>query len=63
MEESGELATGMSRFYSMLRSQMMKAQIQQDLGILGELVELLFRVREAWAEVSQRPAGTSALKR
>src|SRR6266481_5374274 len=58
-EEGGELATGMSRFYSMLRSQMMKAQIQQDPGILRELVELLFSVREAWVEVSQRPAATS----
>src|SRR5713101_2326412 len=51
MEEGGELATNMSRFYSMLRSQMMNAQIQQDPGVLRELVQLLFGVREAWVEV------------
>src|SRR5271166_5815763 len=30
MEGGGEAATNMSRFYSMLRGQMMKAQIEQD---------------------------------
>lgn len=56
MDEGGELATQMSRFYSMLRSQMMKAQIEQDGGILRELVQLLFTVREAWAELNSRLA-------
>ena len=56
MDEGGELATNMSRFYSMLRGQMMKAQIEQDGGILRELVQLLFSVREAWAELNSRLA-------
>ncbi len=56
MDEGGELATQMSRFYSMLRSQMLKAQLQQDAGILRELIELLFTVREAWAELNSRLA-------
>jgi flagellar secretion chaperone FliS len=56
MDEGGELATNMSRFYSMLRSQMMKAQIEQDGGILRELVQFLFSVREAWAELNSRLA-------
>jgi flagellar secretion chaperone FliS len=59
MDEGGELATNMSRFYSMLRSQMMKAQIQQDEGILRELVQLLFSVREAWGELNQRLSASS----
>ena len=59
MDEGGELATNMSRFYSMLRSQMMKAQVQQDAGILRELVQLLFNVREAWVEVSSRTMTSS----
>ena len=63
MEEGGELATNISRFYSMLRSQMMKAQIQQDPGVLQELVQLLFRVREAWVELNSRLAAPSEVTR
>jgi flagellar secretion chaperone FliS len=54
LDEGGDLATQMSRFYSMLRSQMMKAQVDQDGGILRELVQLLFSVREAWSELNNR---------
>src|SRR5258705_4771983 len=56
LDEGGELTSSMSRFYSMLRSQMMTAQIRQDPGVLRELIQLLFSVREAWIEVSGRPA-------
>jgi flagellar secretion chaperone FliS len=59
MDEGGELATVMSRFYSMLRHQMMKAQAQQDPEILQELVQLLFSVREAWVEVNGRLTAAS----
>jgi flagellar secretion chaperone FliS len=52
--DGGEMATSMSRYYSMLRAQMMKAQIQQDAGVLRELVQLLFSVREAWDELNSR---------
>jgi len=55
MEEGGDLAADMSRFYSMLRAQMMKAQVQQDPAILRELIQLLFSVREAWVELNNRP--------
>ena len=58
IDEGGDLAAGMSRFYSMLRSQMMKAQIQQDPAILRELIQLLFSVREAWVELNNRQAAT-----
>lgn len=56
MDEGGELAAQMSRFYVMLRAQMMKAQVQRDPEILQELIQLLFSVREAWTEVNGRPA-------
>jgi flagellar secretion chaperone FliS len=56
MVEGGELAAQMSRFYIMLRAQMMKAQVQRDPEILQELIQLLFSVREAWVEVNSRPA-------
>ena len=52
--DGGEMATSMSRYYSMLRAHMMKAQIQQDAGMLRELVQLLFSVREAWDELNRR---------
>jgi len=50
MEEGGELATNMSRFYAMLRSQMLKAEVQQDAAVVRELIQLLFSVREGWVE-------------
>ena len=40
----------------MLRAQMMKAQIEQEAGVLKELVQLLFSVREAWVELNSRLA-------
>jgi flagellar protein FliS len=58
MEEGGDWAAGMSRFYSMLRAQMMKAQVEQDPAILRELIQLLFSVREAWVELNNRQAVT-----
>lgn len=56
MDGGGELAANMSRYYSILRAQMMKAQIEQDAGVLRELVQLLFSVREAWVELNGRLA-------
>jgi flagellar protein FliS len=54
LDEGGDLEANMSRFYSMLRRQMIKAQVQQDAGVLDELIQLLFSVREAWAELNGR---------
>ena len=54
MDGGGELATNLSRFYSMMRGQMLKAQIRQDAALLRELIQLLFSVREAWVELSNR---------
>jgi flagellar protein FliS len=54
MDEGGEMAATMSRYYSMLRAQMMKAQVEQNAGVLKELVQLLFSVREAWVELNSR---------
>jgi flagellar secretion chaperone FliS len=59
MDES-EMATIMSRYYSMLRAQMMTAQTRQDAGVLRELVQLLFSVREAWVELNSRLTASAA---
>ena len=56
LDEGGELETTMSRFYSMLRSQMLKAQVEQDPALLQELIRLLFSVREAWVELKAKQA-------
>ena len=58
-EGGGEFATNLSRFYSMMRGQMMKAQFQKDPAILRQLIQLLLSVREAWVEVSSRQSPTS----
>jgi flagellar secretion chaperone FliS len=59
LDEGGELVTNMSRFYYMLRGEMMKAQIQQDARVLDELIQLLFSVREAWVELNGRLTGST----
>jgi len=58
-EQAGDFAKNLSRFYSMLRSQILKAQIEQDPAILRELIQFVFSVREAWEEISNRPAAPS----
>jgi len=62
LDSGSEYDANMSRFYSMLRDQMMTAQVQQDASILRELIQLLFSVREAWEELNQRqvPAVSSS---
>jgi flagellar protein FliS len=54
LEQGGDFVSNLSRFYSMLRSQMMTAQIRKDPAVLRELSQLVFRVREAWTELNTR---------
>jgi flagellar protein FliS len=54
LEQGGDFVSNLSRFYSMLRSQMMTAQIRKDPAVLRELIQLLFSVREAWTELNTR---------
>src|SRR5437763_29382 len=58
IDQGGDLAADMSRFYSMLRADMMKAQVQPDPAILREVIQLLFSVREAWVELNNRQTAT-----
>ncbi len=60
LDSGSEYDASMSRFYSMARDQMMKAQVKQDPGILRELIQLLFSVREAWSELNSRQAPPTA---
>jgi flagellar protein FliS len=54
LEEGGALVTSMARFYDMLRTQMMSAQVRQDPAVLQNLQDLLFSVREAWTELKAK---------
>ena len=54
VDEGGALVVNLARFYSMLRSEMMKAQVRRDPAVLNELIQLLFSVREAWVDLSSR---------
>jgi flagellar protein FliS len=54
LEQGGDFVSNLSRFYAMLRSQMMTAQIRKDPAVLRELIQLLFSVREAWTELNTR---------
>jgi len=54
LEEGGDLVTSMTRFYDMLRTEMMAAQVKQDPAVLQNLQSLLFSVREAWTELNAK---------
>jgi len=54
LERGGAFEANMSRFYSMMRKEMMRAQIQQDASVLREVIQMLFSVREAWVEVKTK---------
>jgi len=52
MEAGGQLATSLSRLYSVTRRQIIDAQVRQAPEILTEMLALLLDVRGAWVEVS-----------
>jgi flagellar protein FliS len=61
-EEGDEVAEKLSCFYAMARGQMLKAQMERDSKILGQLAGFVGDVRQAWMEVNsrQRPAEGSS---
>jgi flagellar protein FliS len=56
MENGGEAAINLSRFYSVLRSNILKAHSQVSPELLNRQIQLLFDVRETWAQVDKREA-------
>jgi flagellar protein FliS len=56
MQNGGETAIRLRRFYAYLRNQMLAAQFKLAPDILYELVKSLIKVREAWQQVDARGA-------
>ncbi len=54
MERGGEVARNLARFYTMVRSRLLQAQIQASAEILEEQMSLLLMLRETWQEVERR---------
>jgi len=54
MERGGEVAKNLARFYTLVRSRLLQAQIQSSAEILEEQINLLLSLREAWQEVERR---------
>jgi flagellar protein FliS len=54
MENGGETATHLSRFYATLRSNIMSGHVKASADVLNHQIQLIFQVRSAWAQVDQR---------
>lgn len=49
----GEVAFNLDRFYSMLRTSLLKVQVTMSTGLLAQQIEYLLSLREAWIEVER----------
>jgi flagellar secretion chaperone FliS len=54
MENGGEAATNLSRFYSTLRCNILDAHAKVSTELLSRQIQLLFEVRGAWAQVDKQ---------
>src|SRR5271165_1678746 len=51
MERGGDVAKNLARFYSLVRSGLTEAQVQQSIRILEQQISQLATVHKAWLEV------------
>ena len=62
MENGGETATNLARFYSALRHNILDAHAKANPDLLSRQIQLVFQVRGAWAQVDKpttaEPAST-----
>jgi flagellar protein FliS len=54
MKKGGQTATHLSRFYSVLRCNILEAQIKVSPDILRKQIALILNVREAWQQVDSQ---------
>jgi flagellar protein FliS len=54
LDRGGEVARNLDRFYDVVRSRILEAQISSSAAILREQMDLLLSVRSAWIEVEQQ---------
>ena len=59
MEQGGQTAVHLRRFYGFLRDEMLRAQFEQDASILENASKLLLEVRGAWQVVDVRATAQS----
>jgi len=56
MEQGGEVARNLERFYCLVRASLLEAQVKQSAGILEKQISQLATVHEAWLEVERATA-------
>jgi len=62
MENGGEAATNLARFYAALRSNIMRAHSQASRTDLERQIQLIFQVRSAWEKVDSQGAADNSPK-
>ncbi|MGA7694401.1 MAG: flagellar export chaperone FliS [Candidatus Sulfotelmatobacter sp.] len=60
MERGGEVARNLARFYSVVRTGLIEAQLKQSARILEQQTSQLATVHEAWLEVERATAAATA---
>lgn len=59
MESGGATAVSVHRFYTYIRSQMLKAQFELSAAMLHEQVQCVLEVRQAWHQLDSAPGESS----
>lgn len=61
MERGGEVARNLQRFYHVVRSGLLEAQVKQSARIVDQQISLLGSVHEAWQEVERVTSAPASL--
>lgn len=60
MEQGGETAASLNRFYGVVRSHCIVAQVQNAPDMLEKQIEAILEVRQAWQQVENKSASKPA---
>jgi|SRR5580704_9230045 flagellar protein FliS len=60
MQQGGEVAANLNRFYGLIRASLVEAHVKQSARILEEQTSLLVTIHEAWLEVERTMAVPAA---
>ena len=61
MEQGGQTAVSVRRFYSYTRGQMLKAQFTLSASLLREQIQSVLEVRQAWQQLDSAPVEAQQL--
>lgn len=56
MEHGGEVAANLDRYYSLVRSQILQAELQSSAEPIGKLLHQFLSLHQAWVEVDRAAA-------